>query len=570
MDGTYYVGTSELYRSKDRGKTWELMQFEGMPLEMIETQDGSLLVGTYRGGIYRSIDQGKTWTKVGFENTIYIFKILQTADGTILTSATYTSNDTQKDKQTGVFISEDDGINWSPTSITVESIKGIFNPKPGLVFASGVGTDNFHRSLDHGKTWHKLVYGLPDSIPVSGMVEAKGTLFASLGDPQDAARTKGGGIYKSVDNGLNWVRSDKGLSTNTKVSDITRIGNSLFVSTGYPIKIGSRGIFKSDDLGRTWYPTGLNDLQLRLIRSTSDKQLVVGSNVSSIFISDDQGKSWLQTGKEIENWTVFQVVENNNYLLSSGESGIWRAKIPVRKWEHIKKELGSLVKLSNGDMLLAENGVILKTTDYGDTWEQISNLGTEMTFLYEIDSTLLIACAQQQGIYYSTNLGRDWQQYHMGEFENSQFRSVMKTSNGTLLIGTSGGILRSTDHGKTWNKVDDESYIWSFVESDQIIYAGGYARGVSKSTDDGATWEDFNEGIKNADQYVTVTSLLSGSDNSIICGTLGEGIYKLKNTDKVWTGYKNGLEDQVNFGIVEGDNGELFATSEKGIYRRKL
>ena len=65
-DGTYYAGTSELYRSNDKGITWELMDFEGVPFEVMETQDGSLLVGTYRGGIFRSIDKGDTWTNVGF------------------------------------------------------------------------------------------------------------------------------------------------------------------------------------------------------------------------------------------------------------------------------------------------------------------------------------------------------------------------------------------------------------------------------------------------------------------------------------------------------------------------
>ncbi|MBT8297919.1 MAG: hypothetical protein KJO52_06255, partial [Maribacter sp.] len=45
-DGIYYVGTSELYKSKDQGNTWELIDFQQMPLEVMETQDGSILVGT--------------------------------------------------------------------------------------------------------------------------------------------------------------------------------------------------------------------------------------------------------------------------------------------------------------------------------------------------------------------------------------------------------------------------------------------------------------------------------------------------------------------------------------------
>ena len=257
VDGTYYVGTSELYKSKDQGKIWELMNFKEMPLEVMETQEGSLLVGTYRAGIFRSIDKGEIWSNVGFENNVYVFKIIQTHDGRIFASATFASEGTQKDTQTGVFISEDDGLTWQPTSITAENIKGVFNPKSGLVFASGAGENNFHRSIDNGISWSTNVIGLPDSIPVSAIVELKGILFASVGDPQDAARTIGGGIYKSDDDGLTWLKSDNGLSENTKVSDLTLIENRLLISTGYPIHIGDRGVFKSDDLGQTWQSNGL-------------------------------------------------------------------------------------------------------------------------------------------------------------------------------------------------------------------------------------------------------------------------------------------------------------------------
>ena len=567
-DGTYYVGTSELYKSEDQGNTWQLMDFEQMPLEVMETQDGSLLVGTYRGGIFRSIDKGETWTNVGFENNVYIFKIIQTRNRRIFATATSLSTRAPKDAQTGVFVSEDDGLSWEQTSIISENIKGVFNPKDEIIFASGTGENSFYRSLDNGLSWSSNVSGLPDTIPISAIVELKGNLFASIGDPQDAARTIGGGIYKSEDDGLNWFKSDNGLTENTKVSDLTLIENTLFVSTGYPINIGDRGVFKSNDLGQSWLPTGLNDSQLRLIRTTSNQQLIAGSNVSSIFISNNKGESWLQTGKEIENWSVFQVIENSNYLFTSGESGIWRAKIPVKEWKQIKKELGSLVILSNGNILMAENGVVLRSENNGDTWEPIADLKTEMIFLFALDANLLIACAQGDGIYHSNNNGETWQKYNMGEFERNRFRTAIKTSNGTLLVGSTSGTLRSTDQGETWKNVDEEFYVWSFVESDNVIYAGGYAQGVRRSTDDGLTWTEFNSGLREGDNYLTVTSLCVTSDNSLIIGTLGEGIYKLNSNDSLWREYKTGLTDLVNFGIIEGDKGILYTTSEKGIFER--
>ncbi len=568
-DGTYYAGASELYKSKDQGNTWELINLKGMPLEILVSETGVLLVGTYRGGIFRSVDQGESWTPVGFENNIYIFKIIQTPNGRIFTSATFISEGAPKDSQAGVFVSEDDGLTWQQTSITAENIKGVFNPKPGIMFASGKQKNHFYRSIDNGLSWSTGVNGLPDSIPVSAIIDLNGILFASAGDPQDAARTIGGGIYKSEDEGLNWSKSDDGISQNTKVSDLTILENTIFASTGYPINIGDRGVFRSDDLGETWQATGLNDSQLRLIRTTSSQQLIAGSNVSSIFISNNKGESWKQTGKEIENWSIFQVIESNNYLFVNGESGIWRAAIPVKEWEKIRTGMGSLIDLDNGNILMAENGVIFSTRDNGDHWTPIADLKSEMIFLYNINSKLLIACAQGDGMYYSTNDGYEWIKYKLGIFEQNAFRTAIQTPGGALIAGTRGGTLRSQNDGETWETVDENFSAWTFTKMNHVLYAGGYRDGIHKSIDDGLTWTDFNTGLQEGDNYLTVTSLCATSNNSILCGTIGEGIYVLEPNDSIWKENKNGLTDFVNWGIIEGSNSTLYTTSNKGIFERK-
>jgi photosystem II stability/assembly factor-like uncharacterized protein len=567
-DGTYYAGASELYKSKDQANTWELTNFQGMPSDVLVSETGALLVGAYRGGIFRSVDKGESWTPVGFENNVYIFKIIQTRDGRIFTSATFIGEGAPNDAKAGVFVSEDDGLTWQQTSITAENIKGVFNPASEIMFASGTGENSIYRSVDNGKSWSTDVIGLPDSIPISAIVDFKGILFASVGDPQDAARTIGGGIYKSEDKGLTWSKSDKGISPNTKVSDLTILENTLFASTGYPINIGDRGVFKSDDLGKTWQPMGLNDSQLRLIRTTASQQLIAGSNVSSIFISEDKGESWIQTGKEIENWSVFQVLESNNYLFANGESGIWRAAIPVKKWEQIRLGMGSLAKLSNDNILMAENGVILSTKDNGDHWTPIADLKSEMIFLYKIHSQLLLACTQGDGLYYSTDDGNEWLKYDMGMFEQNAFRTAIQTPGGALIVGTARGTLRSQNDGKTWESVDENFFAWTFTRMDHVLYAGGYAEGIHKSIDDGLTWAAYNAGLREGENYLTVTSLCATSDNSILCGTLGEGIYLLEPNDSIWNEHKTGLTDFVNFGIIEGSNGTLYTTSEKGLFER--
>jgi hypothetical protein len=70
-NGTYYGGASGLYKSLDKGISWEQLTFEKGPESILVTDKGTILVGTYRGGIFRSTDEGKTWTSVGFEYNVY-------------------------------------------------------------------------------------------------------------------------------------------------------------------------------------------------------------------------------------------------------------------------------------------------------------------------------------------------------------------------------------------------------------------------------------------------------------------------------------------------------------------
>ncbi|MCB0476043.1 MAG: hypothetical protein KDC69_10220, partial [Flavobacteriaceae bacterium] len=525
----------------------------------------------YRGGILRSVDQGETWGNVGFENNVYIFKIIQTPDGKIFTSATFVSEGAPEDTKSGVFVSIDDGLTWQQTAIEADNIKGVFNPRTNYVFASGTGKNGLYRSTDNGITWSSKDSSLPDSIPISAMVDFKGTLFASIGDPQDAALTIGGGIYKSEDLGLTWTRSDEGISPNTKVTDLTILENTIFASTGNPTNIGDRGVFKSDDFGKTWQPTGLNNSQIRLIRTSSSEQLIAGSNAESIFISNDKGQSWTQTGKEIENWMTYEIVEHNNYLFASAESGIWRAKIPVKEWEQIRtSSMGSLIALPNGNLLAADNGAIFRTEDIGEHWTKIAELGGEMIYLSQINPKLLVACPSDDGLYFSIDDGREWAKYEMGMFEQNSFSTAIETPNGALLVGTYRGTLRSPDHGKTWENVDENFFAWSFTKVDDEIYAGGYASGIHKSSDDGLSWVELNSGLREDKDYLTVTTLCAKSDGSIFCGTLGEGIYRLEYKDSIWRDYNTGLTNLVNFGLIEGDEGTLYTTSEKGIFKRSF
>jgi len=103
-------------------------------------------------------------------------------------------------------------------------------------------------------------------------------------------------------------------------------------------------------------------------------------------------------------------------------------------------------------------------------------------------------------LYKSENSGKTWKLVY--DFGDDRITDIYVSRNGTLFLGTNGGVYRSEDEGKTWTRVLDFSNTTygalsqgNFAEaSDGTIYIGEYGQKpyvkplIYKSTDDGRTW----------------------------------------------------------------------------------
>src|SRR6266850_1371142 len=76
---------------------------------------------------------------------------------------------------------------------------------------------------------------------------------------------------------------------------------------------------------------------------------------------------------------------------------------------------------------------------------------------------------------------------------------------GNLLLGTHGGLFKSSDGGKAWQKVSVKGSVnaddWMSLVVDprnrKIMFAGGHDLGVIKSSDGGVTWMRMDDGPGN-------------------------------------------------------------------------
>lgn len=241
-----------------------------------------------------------------------------------------------------------------------------------------------------------------------------------------------------------------------------------------------------------------------------------------VFKTEDGGLTWTEQLSEQQ-------------LNTDGLSGDFY----FRNIEFLDENIGFLGTLFNSVSLL-------KTTDGGDTWTQVSNISPQpgpICGLNTIGSSTVFGC---------------------GAWSEPAY------------------IIKSTDSGDTWQYTDMSAHATALVEIKFVSETIGYAAGKSstgavvlKTIDGGSNWtEVFNSGI--AGEYVWKLQVLD-SDNDIIFGSI-EAIAPnpgkvIKTTDAGSNWVSNDAPDSIlqavgfineNRGWVGGHNTGFHETNDGG------
>ena len=240
---TIYIATASggVWKSSDAGTTFEPI-WPSSQNQMIGaltiTKSGVLYAGTgetgpgggsitYGGdGVYRSADRGKTWQKIGLEKTSRIGRIVvdPTNEKRIFVAAS--GNLFKGTEDRGVYLSEDGGDSWKKVLSGDNANTGaadiaINQSDPKIVWATmwehrrtpdqrlyeGTGS-GLYKSTDGGKTFARVVQ------PQFGPNPQLGRMGVAVGTGEAGKNTvfvittvssgTQGGVYKSTDNGTTW------------------------------------------------------------------------------------------------------------------------------------------------------------------------------------------------------------------------------------------------------------------------------------------------------------------------------------------------------------------------------
>lgn len=271
-----------------------------------------------------------------------------------------------------------------------------------------------------------------------------------------------------------------------------------------------------------------------------------------IAVSSDGGKSWERRDAGLEDFSVRAIAvdpKDPNYVVVGGLTGVYRSTDGGRKWKQISEQVNveslAIDPRTKDRIYVGTWRQGWRTDDGGKTWKHIADgmvLDTDM-FSITIDPTLPdnVWVATCGWVYNSQNGGDKWTRYRDG-FNNRRIHEVKIDPNdrNTVYAGSVAGLYRSTDAGKIFAPVSDESLVVNSIvlhpDRPGRIVLGIEGDGVYRSEDGGQTFDRTSDGLHN----LRITSIVADPVErnrvyaAVAFGGTASGIYESADGGVTW------------------------------------
>ena len=468
-----FDNSGALFESNDGGNTWVQ---RNIPFSLFDGFNGLFFLDSQNGWAfgndnYRTTDGGTNWTQLPFLGSTYFMKFYTTTFG--LATGNFDR-----------YVSYDAGNNWvvSPNNIFAFDFT---NDQIGL----GVSEAGVFRSNDGGNTFISVLSG-----------DAKAAVFLS---DTIAISIINETFYRSDDGGLTWSPV---VSTNGRTK-LTAISSTVIIAwgrTGGWPNYDDR-VLRSSDGGQSWtdlgeiIPEGVDEF------TVVDFQTIVASDeIGNMHQSINAGLNWTQTfvsrGQQpsffnssapyFSNTQVGYFAYGAGFVIKTTDSGA--------SWFQISsgtgKSLNDVAMFSNGNLLaVGDNGTLLSSDGF-TPWiihERFSQNNLKAVQAVGTNEAVLVDETGQ--VFMSTDGGTNWtatvnKPSSMSSAEDIHFTSLLDG----WVIGVSfntGALYHTTDGGTTWIPVTDFLGAYKSVDVEgSNIWAANVGEIYYRSTDNGATW----------------------------------------------------------------------------------
>ena len=468
---TLLAGTKsgKLFKSTNLGDNWtevSSLPFAGSKIVKIEFSPSRLFLLTESKGVFYSENNGTTWTSFNDSKTLNI---------TGGNSMSYNSNlnKLMVSNANGLFEVNDVNTTTSPTYSTVNvgvKINQIIANNTNWIYISDSQIAISGQNYLTGE-WNSINLNIPSSLKFNHFIPSGKNGYLC---------TDNDFIYR-FDGGITWTVIKTGLN-NVKTNSFASNGSNLiYVAT-------ERGVFLTTDLA-TSYKTankGLTDsLHVNDLTIFGSKVFAVTEN-AGVFVSADSGKVWTPFNKGLVNMSIEKVFASKGFVYIICSTGNVYESNGTTDWKLIQAGLpngSEPVSLAflDGKVYLAAHGqgAFVKTEGSGEWMNINKNLPTDhLTSITALGTNVYVG-AHHGGVFVSDIYNIDWKATAKTSIDHTVMLGLdgdgiqsLGTYGGYVFASYRGGLLATSDEGKTWMRGGNQFNLPSFTDVNKIGFAG--------------------------------------------------------------------------------------------------
>ena len=379
----------------------------------------------------------------------------------------------------------------------------------------------------------------------------------------------GGGVFKTTDGGASWTMLEKIVEPSVIISDI------LISSENHQTVYAKTDLlYKSFDGGVNWHSMDIFGGVTCVSMSRDDPSiLIAGTADGKVYSSASGGESWKDITGNLPGDRIADIA-------IGATDEFW-------------------VGTANGS-----NGRLYRTTDAGNTWNEI-NIGksgetdintifvdpgnTNIIYVGLIDVHNEVFDSQKDDyLFKTTNGGATWTSLKL-PFTDAMINVIGRAPNDdTLYVGTGGTVYKSNDGGHNWTNISPPGRNGDMYDlavdplNTNVLYLPRRAYGIVKSSDGGANWTPINRGLLNVSISLLALPTVPGNSTVYATAVSGEGTFKTTDHGNSWTNVPDGglshpWADELVVSPHEpetvwevADVGEVFKTTDGGTTWNKI
>jgi len=334
------------------------------------------------------------------------------------------------------------------------------------------------------------------SVASTGVVGQPGTYYMG---------STGGGVWKTMDNGLTWKNISDGffktgtvgaIAVSESDPNVIVVGMGEHAARGVMTSMGD-GVYRSTDAGKTW-----NHIGLELSRHISDV-IIHPSNPELIYVAvqgaqygDTEERGIYRSADGGNTWEKVFYVDKRTGASSLSMDMTNPRILYAAMWEHRRYPW----TMESG----GEGSGLYKSIDGGSNWEKLSSglpevMGKAGISVSRANPDRVYAVVEAEGekggVYRSDNAGKSWKQvnkdriniarswYYMEIFADPQDPNKVYVLNAPVMRSIDGGVSFApvpTPHG-------DNHHLWINPTNNQVMINSNDG-GANISLNGGKTW----------------------------------------------------------------------------------